>query len=373
MSQENPNAFKNWINPELVKKINANIVFYYPQFNQKKFLGITAKLIDLEMKDRVILIANTLQECLPKDYLEALKILLKSIETKTQSLKGFDLWPYTYFIEKNGTAYFKESLDALYVLTQKFTGEFAVRPFIAKDSTYTLNTLLKWSKDPNHHVRRWTSEGTRPRLPWGMKLHKLIENPKLTLPILENLKFDDELYVRKSVSNHLNDIAKDHPHLVIEILKNWQKQTKTKHNLEKINWIKKQALRTLVKDGNPLALKLMGVDPKVKVKLSPIKVNKKSIKLNEKLNFEFEVKSLSIKPQNLIIDYIVHYVKANNKTSAKVFKLKTYSLKKNESLKINKNHHFKHVTTRKHYSGLHKIEIQINGQIMGASQIRLTV
>jgi 3-methyladenine DNA glycosylase AlkC len=362
--KENPAAFKHWFNADLLSRIGQSLKAVWPEFDEKKFSKIQSQFHELEMKPRVLLIRDALQEQLPSDYLKALEILLRSL--KSETLKGFDLWPYTEYIQTHGLNEVDASLEALHQLTKRFTSEFAVRPFLIHHPRKTFSQLKKWSRDTHPHVRRWTSEGSRPRLPWGAKLKASIQDPRLGLEILEQLKFDDELYVRKSVANHLNDIAKDHPRLVIETLKRWQKKVGKKHQ-DKLLWIQKQALRTLIKQGHPGALQLMGFGEKAKIHLGSFKLNQKTFSENEILSFELLITSKSRKSQRLAVDYIVHYQKANQKTSPKVFKLKILELEPGQSLVIKKNHSLKPVTTRKHYPGLHRLEIQINGTICAST------
>jgi 3-methyladenine DNA glycosylase AlkC len=288
--------------------------------------------------------------------------LLKSL--KKGDLKGFDLWPYADFIQTYGLKHAQKSLNALYEITQLFTSEFAIRPFLKQHTHESLAYLLNCAHDANVHVRRWSSEGSRPRLPWGERLDPFIDNPQLTLPILEVLKFDDELYVRKSVANHLNDMAKDHPLFVVKILKKWNRESPSEH-LAKIQWITRHALRTLIKKGHPEALLLMGVSTSAQIKLSAISLNKKEFKIGETLHFDFSLSSTSTKKQKIIVDYIIHHQKAGGKTSPKVFKLKTVELNPKESIQLSKKHSLKPVTTRKYYAGSHSIEVQVNGKIYG--------
>lgn len=366
--EDNPSAFKHWFNEALVHRLSNSLKKVYPAFNTKSFNQVAHKLPAFEMKPRVHLIRDAIKAELPKDYLKALPILLKSAEAG--DLKGFDLWPYTEFIQQHGLGHVEPSLDALYILTSKFTAEFAVRPFLIQHPKKTFAVLKKWSSDKNEHIRRWTSEGTRPRLPWGAKLQASIVDPKPGLEILEKLKFDDSLYVRKSVANHLNDIAKDHPDLVIATLKFWQKKMTVKDKA-KLAWITKQALRTLIKQGHPKALDVMGFGEKAQVKLGELKLNKKKFSEKDILTFELEMVSKSAKVQTLAVDYIIHYQKAGNKLSPKVFKLKVLELKPKEAFTLKKNHSLKPVTTRRHYAGLHKLEIQVNGQILAATEWHL--
>lgn len=363
IKKDNPDAFKHWFNKALVFRISQSLQKAYPTFDGKNFNKVAVKLEQLEMKPRVHLIRDAIFSELPKDYRKALVILLKSVEIG--KLKGFELWPYTEFIQQHGLNHVDESLAALYFLTEKFTGEFAVRPFIIQHPQKTFAKLKKWASDDNEHVRRWVSEGSRPRLPWGVKLQASIVDPTSGLEILERIKFDDSLYVRKSIANHLNDIAKDHPDLVITTLKAWRKNVKTKDQA-KLMWIEKQALRTLVKQGYQPALAVLGFGEKAELKIAQLKLNKKKFTEKDILSFELEFISKSSKPQKLAVDYIIHFQKANNKLSPKVFKLKILTLKPQEKIVVKKNHALKAVTTRRHYPDRHRLEIQINGKVLAA-------
>ena len=354
------NAFKNSINPTVVKKISKVFHGIYPEFNEKRFHKISLKLADLELKQRVLAITDGLRAELPGNYPEDKKLIEKVLSKKT--LTGFELWPISEYISQYGTDHFDESLELMYQLTQQFTSEFAVRTFLQKDPHRILKKLKSWVKDENVHVRRWISEGTRPLLPWGGNIHSFIKKPE-TLHLLEELKYDRELYVRKSVANHLNDISKHHPELVVSTLKEWVKKSPKLH-LDKIHWIKKHALRTLIKKGHKNALSLMGVNHDHNVKLKSLKLNKKEFKLGDVLEFEFELVPASKKSQKLIVDYVIGFMKSNGKISNKVFKLKAFEIEPGEKLIIKKRHAFKKITTMTFYPGQHSLGIQVNGQIL---------
>ena len=355
---ENENAFKLWINKDVLVRIAKQIALVFPEFDQKKFVAVAPKLDPLELKPRVLLLRDQLRAQLPQDFRKARDILLKS--TRGQKLQGFTLWPYTEYIQTFGLNHRAESLDALSELTELFTGEFAVRPFLKTDTAATLTYLKKAAKSKSDHIRRWSSEGSRPRLPWGERLDVFIKNPELTLEILELLKNDEALYVRKSVANHLNDISKDHPALVVSTLKRWAKDAKDEHRA-RITWITRHALRTLIKKGDPGALSAIGVSSKAQVKVTKLDIGKKKFKIGERIEFVFDLHSLAKKDQRVVIDYIIHFMKSNGSTAPKVFKLKAFELGGGKSVKIDKRHHLKLVTTRRFYPGAHAIEIQVNG------------
>jgi 3-methyladenine DNA glycosylase AlkC len=360
---ENKNAFKNFINSSVISQIASEVKSEYPRFNNQEFEKIASELAPLELKQRVLRVTRELRAQLPDSYLVAIEILEKVMSKG--KLKGFSLWPFSEFIGQFGLEHFDRSMQAMYVLTQHFTAEFAIRPFLLAEPSRVLVYFLKWTQDKNVHIRRWVSEGSRPLLPWGAKIPLFVKEPAHTLPLLEKLKFDEELYVRKSVANHLNDISKKNPSIVIEKIEVWEKSAPEKHQ-KKINWIKRQALRTLIKKGDKAALKLMGVSTQAKVCLEKLKINQKDYQLNDKLEFEFVLKSITNSKQKLVIDYKIHFVKANGTTSAKTFKLKTLEVDGLEKVVSKKSHSLRPITTMKYYPGKHQLSIQVNGKILAS-------
>lgn len=367
---DDSSAFKNFINESVAKKISKGISAQYPDFNSKKFLTLVKDLKPLELKARVLLITKHLHLNLPTDYKKSLDILMSAM--KEEEMSGFELWPFSEYISQFGLDHFDESMKAMYELTQRFTAEFAIRPFLLKNHTKVLKYFKKWTKDRNVHIRRWVSEGSRPLLPWGQRIPLFVMDPTHTLILLDDLRFDEELYVRKSVANHLNDISKNHPQVVIDVLRMWEKSVPEKH-VDKLNWIKRHALRTLIKKGHKGALKLMGVEEGAKVKFSKLAPDKKKYKLNDSLKFSFFVKSESKKKQKLIVDYSIDFIKSNGKLGKKIFKLKTFELEAGEMIELKKAHSLKPITTMKYYSGTHHLTIQINGETMGTFEFYLEV
>lgn len=249
---------KYYYDRELAELLADKIVKVYSNFAKQKFVDkIDKEIRNLELKDRVEVIADALYEFLPGDYKEAIKILSQILGPPNKNETGmFKEWywlmPVTFFVEKYGINHFKTSIDAIYEITQRNTGEYAVRPFLVKYPTKMLSVMLEWSKSKNVHVRRLSSEGVRPRLPWAKKLEQFIADPKPILPILENLKEDESMFVKKSVANNLNDILKDNYNIGINVLKEW---SKSKNN--NTHWIIKHAVRNEIKKGNYEAKKLV--------------------------------------------------------------------------------------------------------------------
>jgi len=358
---DNDNAFKHAFNDTMLHNMADAICRSWPLFNRAAFLAIAPQLTNKEMKARVRLIRDALARELPQDYPQALTLLVSVLKENT--LRGFVVWPIAEYIQTYGLDYPQISLEALQTVTVCFTAEWAVRPFIKKYPQQTMAFLLDCAKSDNVDLRRWASEGCRPRVPWGEQLPAFIQNPAATREILEVLKFDPELYVRKSVANHLNDITKATPDYVIQLLNRWKQQA-TDDDAKKVDWIVKQALRTLIKAGNPDALSLVGVKFDAEIELDEFTLVRRKVCLNESLEFTTQIRSTSDRPQNIVLDYIIHFMKANHKTAPKVFKLRSFTLPANGTIRIDKKHIIKKITTRQYYQGVQYIEIQVNGRVL---------
>ena len=359
-------------NEKVVNQLAESLERVWRGFDGKRFRqSIHSKLKSLSFSERSSLICDTLWEYLPKDYPQALEFILKALPPEIPSCEvtgydGFIVLPQNDFVAKYGLDHYDLSMRALYQMTKRFTAEGAIRAFIQKHPERTLAILAKWAEDDNCHVRRLVSEGTRPRLPWTMQLKSFIENPRPVLSLLEKLKTDPELMVRRSVANNLNDIAKDHPDLVVKTLNRWRKISN-----EGTQWLIRHAARTLVKQGNREVLAVLGYNSNVRIAVSRIKLDKSVVKVGDNLNFLFEVKSTSKHAQDLVIDYVIHHVRANGKLTPKVFKLTQKNLKAGESLQVSKKHSFRRISTRKYYTGRHLLEIQINGARYGQTEFEL--
>ncbi|MCJ7735313.1 MAG: hypothetical protein MUP11_12295, partial [Anaerolineales bacterium] len=210
------------------------------------------------------------------------------------------------------------------------------------------------------------SEGCRPRLPWGLRLRELVVDPSPILPILEKLKNDPREEIRRSVANNLNDISKDHPDLVVEILSSWQDQDDS----DRCRLIK-HALRTLLKAGHPGAMSLIGFSSTPEIRVENIRLEPREILLGEEVIFSFEILSTSQEEQQLMVDYVVHFLKASGTHTPKVFKLSQKTLKPGERIKITRKHGIKPITTRKYYPGVQIFQPQVNGRGFGKVEVVL--
>lgn len=337
-----------------------------PSFVVDKFLKLTKdnNWEERELKSRMQHISTVLHALLPQDYKNAVAILKKAApQTATISKhSGFLCEFYAFYIQTYGLEDWKSSIAAMEAITQYTSAEFAVRPFILKDSSKMMAQMLDWAKHRNEHVRRLASEGCRPRLPWGRALNAFKKDPSPILPILETLKDDPSEYVRRSVANNLNDIAKDHPELVLKIAKNWLGKSKPTDRLVK------HALRTLLKQAHPKALKLFGFASANAAKVNKLSLSKTKLPIGDHFHFDFELEIQ--KPSTLRLEYAIDFLKANGTHSRKIFQIKEGEYKK-ERLTLTRKHSFRQMTTRKHYPGKHHLAIIVNGQEVHSTSFTL--
>ena len=253
-------------------------------------------------------------------------------------------------------------LDLLEELTQRFSMEWAIRPFLLQAPEVTLERMTLWSKSENYHVRRLATEGSRPRLPWGLAVNLPLEAP---MDILDRLHADKTRYVTRSVANHLNDIAKKDPELVVEKLTEWQglKQQSEKE----LSWITAHALRGLIKAGHPGAMKLMGYDPELEVCVAlTLPTN---VRINDKLALCCDLSGPM--GAGVLVDYRISFQRPGGKTSKKVFKLKQAKLG-STGLRLTKSHTLKGgASTFTLVPGAHEVEILVNGVVRAREPFEL--
>jgi 3-methyladenine DNA glycosylase AlkC len=283
---------------------------------------------------------------------------------------GWVLWPVseaavTLALRSGALEDFDDSLALLAELTPRLTGEFAIRRLLARDPDRALEAIREWTTDPDEHVRRLASEGTRPYLPWAVRVPVLVQRPEATLPILDALYRDSSEYVRRSVANHLNDLARHAPDAVVATAGRWLSTADGN-----TQWVVRHGLRTLVKKGHPGALALLGFAP-ASVAVTGPRLDRDTLTVPGELTFAFEISNIGTQDVRLAVDYLVHYRKANGSQSAKVFKISTLTLAPGESRSLSKRHAFRQMTTRVHHPGLHALELQINGAVHGRTEFML--
>ena len=358
-AEQSSPALKEIFNAERLQHIATEMTAVYPAFDAKGFLKLAKTgLAELSVMQRMARVSECLHAVLPLGYDASLEVL-RALAPRLNS--GFVCMCLPQYVATYGADRFDVSMDALKYFTTFGSSEFAIRHFLRRDLERSLELMHDWSLDDNEHVRRLASEGCRPRLPWSFRLEQVQADPRLAAKILDNLKADTSLYVRKSVANHLNDITKDHPDWVLDVIEGWSLDNK--HTA----WIAKHALRSLIKQGNQRALAIIGAGGKPEVEIVDVRVNPPVIGLGEKITLSFAVKSTVADSQRLVIDYAIDYVKANGSTSAKVFKLKALTLPGNGTEHLSRGQHIKELTTRRHYVGRHAVHIMVNGERLAST------
>lgn len=364
----------NQYGADVPKAIARMITAVHPAFESRKFVADALKGYDeLALMPRGKHIARALHKHLPADYAKAVDILLDSLDQPHGrdpglTLGSFLFLPHTMFVAEFGLAHFEDSMRAQHALTQRFTAEFSIRAFFQKHEAATLKRFKQWASDPSEHVRRLVSEGSRPRLPWASRLPAFQKDPAPVLALLELLKDDPALYVRRSVANNLNDIGKDHPALLAKTAGQWLQGASDERR-----WIVQHALRSAVKRGETGALAVLGFGKSAEVAVSDARITPKRVVMGEKVNIAFDITNTSKKPQRVLVDFCIHYVKASGNSSAKVFKLKVLDLAPGEKARLAKTVSTAEMTTRKHHAGKHRVEVLLNGQAAALGAFDLIV
>lgn len=362
-------ALKNMYNREFILHFGERVHSVYGSFDVQEFLAniINETWDELKLKERMRRITETLGGSLPEIYEEALKILFAIDE----SCVGFPYLFFPDFVALYGQEEedWELSMKALERFTIRSSSEFAVRTFIIRDPKKMMDQMLVWSKSSNEHVRRLASEGCRPRLPWGEALTVFKNDPTLVISVLEQLKNDISIYVRRSVANNLNDISKDNPMAVLEIIRRWkgvQSQT---------DWILRHGARTLIRKANPAVMELFGYgdnDDRVLTSSDNLSVNTPEVNIGDSSSISYEVCIREGEPVHVRIEYGIYFVKARENTSRKLFFLCDKTLSGGEHFVGTKQYRWKDLTTRRHYPGEHRITLLVNGKEVAQTVINVT-
>ena len=355
--------WKDKLNRDSLRDFALTFQSVYSSFQVDEFIESTIDETwdDLELMARGRQICLNLGKFLPADYAGALSIIDKVIPV----YKALDVFCIPDFIEVFGQdeENWDLSVSAMERYTQYTSCEFTVRPFIIKHEKRMMKQMYKWSGHENEHVRRLSSEGCRPALPWGQALNSFKKDPSPVLPILTQLKTDPSAYVRKSVANNLNDISKTHPDLVAELANDWY----GKH--EYTDWIVKHGCRTLLKKGNRDVLAIFGFHDVSSIDVSGFILGVESVKIGEDITFSFEV--FTKEATKIRLEYAIDYVKSNGKRNRKIFQISEISFKDNQRKSYTKKHSFEDLSTRKHYPGMHSITLIVNGVERGTLDFEL--
>lgn len=362
-------ALKAMYNKEFLRQFAEKVHAVYDAFDMKNFVAATMDepWDGLELKARMRRITETLKTYLPMCFEEALDVLFAIDETCI----GFPYLFFPDFVAVYGQEdhHWELSMKALERFTQKSSSEFAIRSLLLSDPERVMCQMRIWSQHPNEHVRRLASEGCRPRLPWGVSLPMFKRNPTLVIAVLEQLKADPSLYVRKSVANNLNDIAKDHPSVVLETARRWQGVC------SHTDWIIRQGCRTLIRKADPEVLELFGYANPNDVSLlgtsASLTVLPSKLAIGESCELKYELCIRDGDAVHIRIEYGIDFVKARGTTSRKLFLLSDKTVSGGTRLTGTRTHNWSDLTTRRHYPGKHRIVLLLNGLEVARAELTL--
>ncbi|MES3032951.1 MAG: DNA alkylation repair protein [Gemmatimonadota bacterium] len=347
---------------DVVRRLATEIRAVHRRFDAVAFERDALHGFDaLELLDRGRHLGAMLQRHLPQEFGAAVDVLLATLPAQrahSGGMSSFFYLAHTEFVRQFGVPHFEHAMRALHALTQVFTAEFAIRPYLEHHQAATLARLHAWTGDPSSHVRRLVSEGTRPRLPWAPRLRSFQRDPAPVLELLRRLRDDPELYVRRSVANNLNDIGKDHPALLVAEAREWMTCAGDDRR-----WIVRHALRSSVKRGDAAALAVLGFAAGARIDITERSITPARPAMGTKVTIRCEVRNPTRTVQRVAVDLRVLFVKANGTSNAKVFKLAVIELAAGESARLQKTVSLADLTTRRHYPGEHRVELQMNGAL----------
>lgn len=326
----------------------------------------------LGLMDRGRRLAQVIAQFMPPDFAQGAPVLVRAMghpmgldphgePTASGDVpSSFFYLPHSMYIASHGLQHLPEALHAQHALTQRFTAEFSLRPFLQQHPQATLAHLALWAGDDNAHVRRAVSEATRPRLPWAARLPDFVRDPTPVLPLLARLRDDSSAYVRRSVANHLNDIGKDHPDLLTGLARQWLDDAPVPATRQSLL---RHALRTAIKRGDAQALALFGHGQVSPLQIQSASITPSTARIGDSVTLRCQLHNPSAQAASALADWRVHYVKANGTLSPKVFKGATVQVQAHSSGVIQKTLSLRQMTTRTHHPGRHTVEIALNGQV----------
>lgn len=351
--------------PQL-RKLSATLQSISPDFDSGRFLSEALDGLEhLTLMQRVRRASDAIAaaaHAIPGGYDGVLALLMQAAPKLGN---GFMSLVAPDYVSQHGRHAFEQSMDALKFFTPFGTSEFGVREFLRDDPQCALKIMNTWCEDGSDAVRRLASEGTRPRLPWSFRLSAIEASPELAAPILNRLRADPSLYVRRSVANHLNDITKANPAWVLERAAQWgvaDPHTK---------WIIRHALRSLIKQGNASALAILGAEAATDITAEAFSVSPARISLGDTLTLTCALRSAAATPQRLIVLYRIGYMRQNGSTSFKAFRLKELTLEPGQTVTLSRSQQIRDFTTRTHYAGRHEVELCVNGSVMARDGFEL--
>jgi 3-methyladenine DNA glycosylase AlkC len=359
--------FKDHISGASVERLGEVLAAGDRCFDARRFADEASRGLDrLELKARVAHVSGVLARHLPDHFESAAAVVLRTVPAS--DLTMWEAWPVTDWVAAAGIEVPAAALEVLAAITAKASAEFAVRPFIDGYPDLTFQTMQRWTAHPDQEVRRLVSEGSRPRLPWAPRVRVLDAQPRWAVPLLDRLRDDPSPYVRRSVANHLNDIAKVDPDGGLDVAGRWTAEGGTH-----VAAVVRHGLRTLVKAGDPRALALLGADAEAHIEIRDFTVVTKTVRLGGELVWRCLLTARHGRPVVAVVDYVVHFARARGAQGRKVFKLKTVRLEPGRPVEIVRRHPLVPVTTRRYHAGGHRVEVQVNGRVLDGGDFELVL
>ncbi len=353
-------ALKDLYSPVFYQEFARVMQQVIPDFDKTRFIDLIfdAGFANMELKDRMRHTTRVLHRFMPAGFSEAVAVidaLITELRTDPLGKNSFLFLFLPDYIETYGLDDFDTAVAAIERVTQFISCEFAVRPFLRRYFVPMMAQMQAWAHHPNHHVRRLASEGSRPRLPWGMAVPALKQDPSPILPILESLKNDPSEYVRRSVANNLNDMSKDYPETVLAIARVWKGLS------PETDALIKHGCRTLLKQGNASILDFYALDSS-RVEVQQFRLLTPVIRIGDRLTFTFSFQNSHTSPLTIRLEYAVYYRLQNGQLSRKVFKISERLFAAGEQASIVRHQKFVPITTRRFYAGEHRIALIVNGK-----------
>jgi 3-methyladenine DNA glycosylase AlkC len=362
---------KNIYNDVFFKSMMKVVTTTVPAFKTNEFLAAIHKgeWQQLELKQRIRRISTLLGDFLPGNYVQQVDTICAMIKYLQNQPVKQNSFPWLFlpdFLEVYGAGDIRTSLNAMEIITAYISCEFAVRPFLLTDPETVMKKMVRWSKHSNENVRRFSSEGCRPRLPWGKAIPSFKKDPSPIFPILENLMDDSSEFVRKSVANNINDIAKDHPEVVLNLIKKWKGKSKN------TDWILRHGARTLLRKADAGIYNQFGLSGIHDCELNKFTLSRKSIPLGKAIELEFSLSNKASAKQLFRVELGVYYMRSGGSTSRKLFKITENTFEPATTYKFKRRIDFTDLTTRKHYPGKHAVSIVVNGKELETKSFNVT-
>jgi len=372
---------KLFFDRERVTMIGAALRAVEPSFAEAQFVAeASSGLADLELMGRGRHVMEAMQRALtqdperalPQDPERALDVIVRSLGVpfageERGSMAPFVLLPHAMFVGTHGLLHHEASMRAIHAITQRFTGEWCIRPFLEREPERTFAVLTGWARDPSHHVRRLVSEGTRPRLPWAPRVRALVLDPTPGLALLDMLRDDDSEYVRRSVANHLNDVGRDHPERLVGLAGEWMREASTARAA-----LVRHALRSLVKKGDAAALRVLGFGGSGgRALTATVAVTPRRPRIGDRIRIEAEVQNPGARRARAVVDFVIHFVKSRGETSPRVFKGREVDVAGGERVALGKTVTVADLSTRTHHPGDHQVDLVIDGAVRATARFDL--